>query len=136
MPKATAPSPTATRIDKWLWAARFFKTRSLAAAAVKGGKVLVNGGRAKPSRMLKTGEKLLIRRGDFQFDITIDVIVDKRVSAKQASELYTETQASIRQREDRLEALRIERKSRVNYGGRPDKKDRRELRRLQSKAGD
>jgi len=136
MPKATVSSPTETRIDKWLWAARFFKTRSLAAAAVKGGKVLINGGRAKPSRMVKSGEQLLIRRGDFQFEVTIDVIAEKRVSAKQASELYTETPASIRQREERLEALRLERKARVNYGGRPDKKDRRQLRRLQGKAGE
>lgn len=136
MPEATASSPSETRIDKWLWAARFFKTRSLAAAALKGGKVLVNGGRAKPSRLLKAGEQLFIRRGDFAFDITVDVIAEKRVSAKQAIGLYTETAASIRQREERMEALRIERNARVNYGGRPDKKDRRQLRRLHGKAGD
>ena len=124
---------TETRIDKWLWAARFFKTRSLAATAVKGGKVLVNGSRAKPSRLLKAGEQLAIRRGEFEFAITIDDIADKRVSATQARELYTETQASIQKREELLETLRIEKKSSVKYGGRPDKKNRRQLRRLQGK---
>ena len=86
---SSKPEQSETRVDKWLWAARFFKTRSLAAAAVKGGKVRVNGGRAKPSRQIKILDQLHIQRGDFSFDITINAIAEKRVSAKQAQLLYT-----------------------------------------------
>jgi len=125
--------PSETRIDKWLWAARFFKTRSLAAAAVKGGKVRVNGGRSKPSRLVKVGDQLHIQRGVFLFDITITVIAEKRVSAKQAQLLYTESQKSIQQREELAETKRIERKASVQYGGRPDKQGRRNLLKLQGK---
>lgn len=122
-----------TRIDKWLWAARFFKTRSLAAGAVKGGKVRVNGGRAKPSRLLKCGDQLHIQRGDFSFDITVIILADKRVSATQAQLLYTESPESISQREELIETKRIERKASARYGGRPDKQGRRNLLRLQGK---
>jgi len=72
MPNLKQTTPNDVRIDKWLWAARFFKTRSLAAAAVKGGKVRVNGSRAKSSRLVKGGDQLHIQRGDFSFDITIN----------------------------------------------------------------
>ena len=130
MPKSQKVAPTETRIDKWLWAARFFKTRSLAAAAVKGGKTRINGSRAKPSRLVKCGDQLHIQRGDFSYDITIVDIVEKRVSAKQAQLLYTESLESIRQREELVETMRIERKASVQYGGRPDKKQRRNLLRL------
>ncbi len=121
------------RIDKWLWAARFFKTRSLAAAAIKGGKVRVNGDRAKPSRLVKILDQLYIKRGDFSFDISIIAIAEKRVSARQAKLLYTETDKSIRQREKLTETIRIERKAAAQYGGRPDKQGRRNLMKLQGK---
>jgi len=121
------------RIDKWLWAARFFKTRSLAAAAVKGGKVRVDGGRTKPSRLVKGGDQLQIQRGDFSFDITINAIAEKRVSARQAQLLYSESLESIRLREELAETIRIERKSAAQYGGRPDKQGRRNLMKLQGK---
>jgi len=130
---SSKPEQSETRVDKWLWAARFFKTRSLAAAAVKGGKVRVNGGRAKPSRQIKVLDQLHIQRGDFSFDITINVIAEKRVSAKQAQLLYTESQESIQHREELAETKRIERKASAQYGGRPDKQARRNLRRLQGK---
>lgn len=125
--------PSETRIDKWLWAARFFKTRSLAAAAVKGGKVRVNGSRAKPSRLVKILDQLYIKRGDFSFDISIIAIAEKRVSARQAKLLYTETDKSIQQREKLTETIRIERKAAAQYGGRPDKQGRRNLMKLQGK---
>ncbi len=121
------------RIDKWLWAARFFKTRSLAAAAVKGGKVRVNAGRAKSSRLVKEGDQLTIQRGDFSFDISIIATAEKRVSAKQAQLLYNESQESIQQREKLAETKRIERKASVQYGGRPNKQGRRDLLKLQGK---
>ena len=130
---STKEGLTNTRIDKWLWAARFFKTRSLAAAAVRAGKARVNGSRAKSSRMVKCGDQLYIQRGDFSFDIRITEIAEKRVSAKQAQLLYSESEQSIRQREELAETKRIERKASVKYGGRPDKKQRRNLLRLKEK---
>ena len=133
MPKSTKMPPTDTRIDKWLWAARFFKTRSLAAVAVKSGKVRVNEGRAKPSRLVQVDDQLRIQRGNFSYDITINAIAEKRVSAKQAQHLFSESEESIRLREELAETLRIERKASAQYGGRPDKQGRRNLLRLQGK---
>ncbi|HEC27496.1 MAG TPA: RNA-binding protein [Gammaproteobacteria bacterium] len=133
MPNLKQTPPNEMRIDKWLWAARFFKTRSLAAAAIKGGKVRVNGDRAKPSRLVKILDQLYIKRGDFSFDISIIAIAEKRVSARQAKLLYTETDKSIRQREKLTETIRIERKAAAQYGGRPDKQGRRNLMKLQGK---
>ena len=131
MPKPPKIVPTETRIDKWLWAARFFKTRSLAAAAVKSGKVRINSNRAKPSRMVSIDDQITVQRGDFSFDISVTEIAEKRVSAKQAQLLYSESEKSIRQREELVETKRIERKASADYGGRPDKKQRRSLLRLQ-----
>jgi len=133
MPNLKQTPPNEMRIDKWLWAARFFKTRSLAAAAIKGGKVRVNGDRAKPSRLVKILDQLYIKRGDFSFDISIIAIAEKRVSARQAKLLYTETDESIGQREKLTETIRIERKAAAQYGGRPDKQGRRNLMKLQGK---
>jgi len=133
MPNLKQTPPNNVRIDKWLWAARFYKTRSLAAAAVKGGKVRVNGGRAKSSRLVMGGDQLHLQRGDFSFDITINAIAEKRVSAKQTQLLYSESQESIQQREKLAETKGIERKASVQYGGRPDKQGRRDLLRLQGK---
>lgn len=133
MPKPEKSPLIDTRIDKWLWAARFYKTRSLAAAAVKAGKVRINGGRAKPSRMVKHGDQLHIARGDLSFDLTIEFISDKRGPAKQAVQLYTESEESVRKRELLVDEKRLERKAAAQYGGRPDKQGRRNLRRLQGK---
>jgi ribosome-associated heat shock protein Hsp15 len=126
-------STSEIRLDKWLWAARFYKTRSLAATAVKGGKVKVNGSRSKPSRMVTAGDCLHIERGDISFDITIVAVSEKRGPAKQAILLYSESDESIQRRTDAIEAKRIERRVATDYGGRPDKKSRRNLRRLRDK---
>jgi len=133
MPKPEKSPLTETRIDKWLWAARFYKTRSLAAAAVKGGKVRINGGRAKASRMVRQGDQLHIARGDLAFELMIDEVSDKRGPAKKAVTLYTESAESIRKRELLADEKRLERKAAAQYGGRPDKQGRRNLRRLQGK---
>ena len=133
MPKPEKAPLTETRIDKWLWAARFYKTRSLAAAAVKGGKVRINGGRAKASRMVKQGDQLHITRGDLAFDLTIELISDKRGPAKQAVQLYSESEESLRKREQLIDEKRLQRRAAAQYGGRPDKQGRRNLRRLQGK---
>ena len=84
------------RIDKWLWAARFFKTRSMAAQAVSGGKVHLNGARIKPARIVQKGDELRIRRGEVEFVVIVQDIADRRGPAREAQLLYEETEASIR----------------------------------------
>jgi ribosome-associated heat shock protein Hsp15 len=117
------------RIDKWLWAARFFKTRSMAAQAVSGGKVHVNGARIKPARIVQPGDELRIRRGEIEFFVVVQGVTDKRRPAKEAQLLYAETEASLRQREEIQEQKRLEAAGRM-YGPlkRPDKRSRRQIR--------
>ena len=117
------------RIDKWLWAARFYKTRSLAATAVNGGKVHVNGARVKPSRPVRPGDRLHIQRDPFTLDVTVLGLAEKRGPARVAQTLYEESEDSIRRREE-LAALR--RYERLSSGPerRPGKHGRRQLRRL------
>jgi len=122
------------RIDKWLWAARFFKTRSMAAQAVTGGKVHVNGARIKPARMVQPGEELRIRRGELEFIVIVQAVSDKRRPAKEAQLLYVETEESIRQRENTREQKKLEAADRM-YGPmkRPDKRERRKIRKFTRK---
>jgi len=113
------------RIDKWLWAARFFKTRSLAVAALENGRVLVNEVRIKPSKTIAPGDKLEIRIGQYQFQIEVLVLSDKRGPAPQAQRLYRETEES---RERRAEiAAQIRALPQPVFKGRPTKRDRREI---------
>lgn len=119
---------TATvRIDKWLWAARFYKTRALASEAVGGGKVHVNGQRAKPSRALRAGDTLHITRNEVEFTVTVLGLTDRRGPAPEAQRLYQETDESIARR-----ALAASQR-RLTAGGapapqrRPNKRDRRLL---------
>lgn len=120
-----ADSDAATRLDKWLWAARFYKTRQLAAEAVKGGHVEVNGVRAKPARGVKIGDWLSIRKTPFDFDVTVTDLRERRVSAKEAQTLYEESAESI----DKRERVRLTLRSRANQvvfdNKKPDKRDRR-----------
>ncbi|HEY6094125.1 MAG TPA: S4 domain-containing protein [Gallionellaceae bacterium] len=122
------------RIDKWLWAARFFKTRALAITAIESGKVLVNEARVKPSRALMQGNLVSVRLGPYTFVVEVLGLSDKRGPAPQAQLLYRETEDSIKARE----ALAFERKAQaqqVSHGeGRPTKKDRREIDRFRSGA--
>jgi ribosome-associated heat shock protein Hsp15 len=115
------------RIDKWLWAARFFKTRSLAADAVTGGKIDVNGARAKPSRIMRLGDKLSIRRGPYESTIVVKGLAKLRGPASEAQLLYEETEESIRRRELTSAQLKLERPPEFHSPGRPSKKDRRAL---------
>jgi ribosome-associated heat shock protein Hsp15 len=117
------------RIDKWLWAARFFKTRSMAARAVTGGKVHINGARIKPARIVQTGDELRIRRGEVEFVVIVQGISGKRRPAREAQLLYEETEASIKLREETSEQKRLEAADRM-YGPikRPDKRARRKIR--------
>ena len=113
------------RIDKWLWAARFFKTRSLAAEAVTGGKIEVNGSRAKPSRIMRLGDRLSIRRGPYEWTVVVKGVAKVRGPAAEAQLLYEETEESIRKREAASAQLKLERPPEFHIPGRPSKKDRR-----------
>ncbi len=115
------------RIDKWLWAARFFKTRSRAAQAVSGGRVQVNGARVKPARLVQAGEELRIRRGEVEFIVTVLGVAAKRRPAKEAQLLYEESVASIAAREQASELRRIEAMGRLQPTRRPTKRERRQI---------
>ena len=118
------------RIDKWLWAARFFKTRSLAAESVAGGKVEVNGGRPKPSRIVRVGDHLSVRRGVYEWTVIVKGVAKNRGPASEAQLLYEETEESVRGRQTVSARLRLERPPEFNLPGRPSKKDRRAIQRF------
>lgn len=119
------------RIDKWLWAARFFRTRAAAQQAVEGGKVKLNGARAKPARELRAGDQLLIHIGAYEWEITVARLSAQRGPATVASGLYTESEAS----RDKRAAQAALRKFATDPGrdrrGRPTKRERRQLERWQ-----
>ena len=125
----TSPDQTESlRIDKWLWAARFFKTRSLAAEAVNGGKVHINGQRVKPARPVRAGDQLRIQRGSFEFVVDVLGINDKRRPAKEASLLYRESEASQQRREQTAQRLKMDKLAHGDFGTRrPDKRQRRHI---------
>jgi ribosome-associated heat shock protein Hsp15 len=115
------------RIDKWLWAARFFRTRALAREAIKGGKVHLDGVRVKPGRTLSPGDRLTIRRGDEEYIVTVDDLGDRRLSASLAAEKYTEDPESKARREAAAEKRKLERQARQERLRRPDKRERRQI---------
>lgn len=113
------------RIDKWLWAARFFKTRSLATDAVDGGKVRLNDERIKPARAVKIGDTLQIDNGSTEWEVVIRDLSDKRGPASVAQKLYEETEASIGKRQQEAERRKFFREPSAELKGRPTKRDRR-----------
>jgi ribosome-associated heat shock protein Hsp15 len=122
------------RLDKWLWAARFFKTRALAAAAIEGGKVEVNGEGVKRARLLQAGDLVRIRLGPYEHHVTVKGLSERRGPAAMAAELYEETAASRAARE-RL-AWQLKHAPALLYDqerGRPTKRDRREIDRLRGR---
>jgi ribosome-associated heat shock protein Hsp15 len=121
------------RIDKWLWAARFFKTRSLAAEAVAGGKVQINGARAKPSRSVRPGETLNIHKGPFEWTVIVRAIAKTRGPAPEARLLFDETEESMRKRAAAAAQMKFERPPQFDLPGRPSKKDRRSIQRFTKK---
>ncbi len=118
------------RLDKWLWAARFFKTRALATEAIQGGKVHLNGARVKPARVVQTGDSLEIHKGTECFVVVVEALAERRGSATVARTLYRETDESILARDLRREQERLQAAGLSQPAQRPDKKQRRQLRRL------
>ncbi len=124
------PVADTVRIDKWLWAARFFKTRSLAAEAVSGGKVQLNGVRVKPARAVKPGDQLELHRNGIEYQVEILYLSERRGPAAVAQALYQESEQSIRKREAMREQYRLAGASAPHPQYKPDKKARRQLRDL------
>jgi ribosome-associated heat shock protein Hsp15 len=115
------------RIDKWLWAARFFKTRSLATEAVLGGHVQVGGSRVKPARPVRVGETVEIRRGASRWTVVVRALAERRGPATDAATLYEETPESAAAREEQRRERRFARPLGADLGARPTKQDRRRL---------
>mgnify|MGYP000334941960 CR=1 FL=1 len=123
------------RIDKWLWAARFFRTRALARDAIKGGKVQIEGVRVKPGRTLSVGDTLTIRRGDDEFVVTVDETGDRRLSPALAAEKYSEDPAAKVRREAAAEQSKLDWQARQDRQRRPDKRQRRQIVKFKGKSG-
>ena len=124
---------TSARLDKWLWAARFFKTRSIAREAVSGGKVHLNGNRAKPGRTLQVGDELRIQRGEEEYTISVVELSPRRGPATVAQGLYEESEESRTRREQLAEARKLEHQQHASRERRPDKRQRRHLVRFKNK---
>jgi ribosome-associated heat shock protein Hsp15 len=121
------------RLDKWLWAARFFKTRSMASQAVIGGKVHVNGQRAKPARIVQLGDELKITRNELIFIVKVQAISERRRPAVEALLLYEESVDSIKAREEERAIRKMIYTGQTAPAGRPGKRDRRKIREFTQK---
>lgn len=133
----TTSDPTEkVRLDKWLWAARFFKTRQIAAEAISGGKVHLNGQRAKPGKEVMPGSHLRIHKGSLEWDLKINVAATRRRPACEARHFYEETAESIAKREKTIEAQRLERANSPQPAhAKPTKRNRRMIHRFTNKTG-
>ena len=129
MPDLTSPLQK-VRIDKWLWAARFFKTRALAKTAIEGGKVHINGQRTKPSKDVIVGEILCIRQGWDEKTVIVDKLSDQRRGASEAQTLYSETTESIEQRKKHAAERKAANLAMSPHDRRPTKKQRRQIHRF------
>ncbi len=125
--KQVDAKPLGVRLDRWLWAARFYKTRSLAKQAIDGGKIQLDGQRSKPSRMLLIGALLSISRGQEKMQIIVEALSEKRGPAKLAQKLYSETKESLELRQKSAELRKIQHRSEYASAGRPDKRQRRKI---------
>lgn len=121
------------RIDRWLWAARIFKTRNRAKEAVAGGKVHVNGSRVKPSRAVRVGETLSVTRERESIDLVVKSLSNRRGPASVAEELYDETSESIERRQQRSQQRGLLKDGFIASAKKPDKGERREIRRFKSR---
>ncbi len=134
MSHAPINSISRLRIDKWLWAARFFKTRSVASDAIAKNRVRVDGQRIKPSRTIQVGDTVQIEKTPYVFDVTVLGLNDKRRPAAEAALLYQESEQSIAAREAQSASSRLDYQTRVGLAGsgRPSKKQRRQIIRFQN----
>ncbi len=117
----------AVRLDKWLWASRFFKTRKNAVEAISGGKVHLNGARTKPSRNIHIGDELDITRDNYRYHVEVIALNDKRRPAKEAQLLYQESEKSIQARESEREMRKLNSASVHQADKKPNKKERRQI---------
>ncbi|WP_024951180.1 MULTISPECIES: RNA-binding S4 domain-containing protein [Cobetia] len=124
------------RIDKWLWAARFFKTRGLAKKAIEGGKIHYNGGRVKTSKMVEIGALVEVPQGWDRLVVEVLTLSDQRRGASEAQKLYQETEDSRVRREREAETRRLGNQGMSPPPGRPDKKQRRSIHRFQRQDAD
>ncbi len=115
------------RFDKWLWAARFYKTRSLCVQAIDAGQARVNGERAKPARAMRVGEAVSVRKSGIVCEVLVTALSDRRGGAADAAKLYRETEASAAARERVLQERRAAEASQPRFPGRPTKRQRRKL---------
>lgn len=118
------------RLDKWLWAARFFKTRSLASDAIDGGKVHVDGDRVKPAKEVRLGAVIHIRRKEFEIEVTVRALSTQRRGAPEAALLYEETPASVARRENEAVTREHDHAKRERGEGRPTKRQLRDIRKF------
>lgn len=130
VPPKAHDSSDALRLDRWLWAARFYKTRPLASAAVKGGKIDVNGTRAKPAKLIRAGDELTIQKDPYRYVVVVRGLSDRRLSAPLAQALYEETRNSVANRELLGQQLKAQADVFRAPRARPSKRARRELERL------
>lgn len=124
------------RLDKWLWAARFYKTRPLAQKAIEGGKVRVEGARAKPGKPVQVGQHMEIRVGLIRYEVQVKGLSGKRGPASVARELYEEDPDSIRRRAEEAVERKAAAQAQPDFGGRPDKYQRRRIQKLMRDAGE
>lgn len=127
MKAQSANEKSGVRLDKWLWAARFYKTRSIAKAMIEGGKVHYNGQRAKTSKEVEIGAMIKLRQGNDEKEIIVTALSDQRRGAPEAQLLYQETEKSVKQREAIALARKANALSMPHPDRRPNKKERREL---------
>ncbi|AHF72981.1 Ribosome-associated heat shock protein implicated in the recycling of the 50S subunit (S4-like protein) [Candidatus Sodalis pierantonius str. SOPE] len=126
-PKDVNDEIPAVRLDKWLWAARFYKTRALAREMIEGGKVHYNGQRSKPGKTMELGAEITLRQGNDEHQVSVRAISNQHRPASDAQQLYQETDASIAKREKMAEARKQNALTMPHPDRRPDKKERRNL---------
>ncbi len=118
------------RLDKWLWAARLCKTRTLASAAIQGGKITLNEVKAKPAKLVRVGDRIEIRRPPYRYLLEISGLSARRLSADKALSLYREDEHARRQRLELAELIKLNARAESRHGGKPTKKERRERERV------
>lgn len=132
---ATNETDERVRLDKWLWAARFYKTRNLAKSAIEGGKVHYNDQRCKPGKLTEVGARLKFRQGWQERTVIVDALSDRRRGAPEAQLLYHETEESVRQREEMAWQRKTMQAAQLPPARRPSKKDRRNIQRFKDQNG-